>query len=521
VKTTIPSTTETALPRIAWAAVGLGVLLRCVQYLLNRSLWADEADLALNILHRSWAGLLLPLDNHQGAPLAFLALEKCAVHFFGTSEYALRLVPLLAGIASVFLFYRLAAKTISAPAVPIAVGLFAISPSLIYYSSEVKQYSSDVAIAVLLYLVAIEGSGSEWKPSRVALLGAVGSVAIWISHPATFILGGIGATIATALMVQKNWAKLARVSVAFFLWMTNLAVCYLVMLRKLSKDSYLLDYWKQNFMPFPPHSVSDAKWFVDSFFGFFTSTAGLEFIGLAAFVAIVGSIAMFSANRERLFLLLSPAILTLAASGLRKYPFGGRLALFLVPAVLLLMAQGAQKMREALHPQVSTAGPLLLALLFLDPGMYMLQHFGKPHVEIVRPGIMLPEEIKPVIAYLRSHEQPGDLVYLYGGAQSAWQYYAERNGAAAPKNIVMGTASGENVRDYQSDLDRLRGRRVWVVFSHIHGAGAGESKKIEFYLETMGRKRLASFSSAGAATYLYDLTDAQVLPGGHIESQAR
>src|SRR5689334_4796436 len=123
-----------ALLKLTWAAVGLGCLLRVLEYLLNRSLWLDEAYLALNILHRPWAGLLRPLDNHQGAPIIFLLLEKLASLRLGSSEYALRLLPLLAGIVSMLLFYKLAGKAISGIAVPIALGLFAISPSLIYYS---------------------------------------------------------------------------------------------------------------------------------------------------------------------------------------------------------------------------------------------------------------------------------------------------------------------------------------------------------------------------------------------------
>jgi hypothetical protein len=506
--------------KLIWTAIGLGSVLRLAEYLIDRSVWADEADLALNIMHRSWAGLMQPLDNHQGAPLAFLSLEKSAVHFLGSSEYALRLVPLLAGIVSVFLFYRLAAKTIAAAAVPVAVGLFAISPSLIYYSSEVKQYSCDVAVAVLLYCLAIEGSASDWKPLRVALLGVVGSAAVWTSHPSTFVLAGIGATIVVALVTQKNWTKLARVSVAFLMWAASLAACYLIALRRLSHDNYLLDYWKNNFMPLPPRSVSDAKWFVDSFFGFFSGTAGLEFTGLAAFVFIVGGVSMFRANRERLFLLLSPAIVTLAASSVHKYPFGGRLALFLVPAALLLMAEGAMEISRTTRAQLPVIGLVLVGLLFLDPASYVMHHFAKPHVEIARPGVMFPEEIKPVMAYLGSHEQSDDLTYLFYGTQSAWRYYAERN--VAPRgNIVWGTASGEDAHDYESDLDRLRGRRAWLVFSHTHGAGAGESKKIEFYLESIGAKRLASSSSAGATTYLYDLTGTKPLPAAPDKSGDR
>src|SRR5207249_2944193 len=83
------------LPRLI---LGFGVIVRCVQYLANRSLWLDESMLALNITHRTFTQLLQPLDYDQGAPFAFLIIERAFVQLLGNSEYALRLFPLLAGI---------------------------------------------------------------------------------------------------------------------------------------------------------------------------------------------------------------------------------------------------------------------------------------------------------------------------------------------------------------------------------------------------------------------------------------
>ncbi len=503
---------NTALLKLTWAAVGLGCLLRAVEYLLNRSLWLDEAYLALNILHRPWARLLQPLDNHQGAPIIFLLLEKFASLHLGSSEYALRLLPLLAGVLSVFLFYKLARKVLTGIALPIALGLFAISPSLIYYSSELKQYSCDVVLAILLYFLAIEGSDAKWEPLQAVTFGLAGAVAIWISHPATFVLAGIGATLCIALIAQKDWAKLLRLCPAFLMWVASLGACYAIALRKLAQDAVLLDYWKENFMPLPPRSVSDFKWFVDSFFGFFNGTAALQFAGLAAFVFLVGCISVYGHNRQRLFLLLSPVVPTLLASGAHKYPFGGRLALFLVPPALLLMAEGVAVIRAAAQDYLPAVGMVLVGLLFLDPGIYVLHHFAKPHTEIVRPGVMLPEEIKPVRAYLRAHEQPGDLVYVFSESEPAWEYYALRDTSFPRGNVVLGTATGDDLHDYEFDLNRLRGRRVWVVVSHTHGTGANEVREIEFYLDAVGAKRLNSFTSSGAATYLYDLRGTVALP---------
>ena len=498
------------LRRISLAAVALGCLLRFVQYLLNRSLWMDEAYLALNIVHRSFAGLRQPLDYHQGAPIGFLMLQKSATLLWGGGEHALRLVPLLAGLASVILFYELASRTLPLKALPIATGLFAISPSLIYYSAEVKQYSMDAALALLLWCLTIEGSNSDWKTGRSTLAALVGAGAIWMSHASIFVLVGVGATIFIAVLLRKDWPRLARVSAVGLCWMASLAACYFLALRKLASDGELLSYWKNNFMPFPPRSMTDLKWFVDSFFDFFGTSAGLKFSGLAALVFVVGCIAMYRKSTERAFLLLSPALLALIASGFHKYPFGGRLTLFLVPAVLLLMAEGAELLRSAAGATLPGAGGVLIALLFLDPGVYDLHHLAKPHTEIAQPGIMFPEEIKPVMAYVEKHKQPGDLVYVFYGSEPAFDYYAERDGFPR-NNVVIGSASGNEPRTYEAELDPLGGRRVWIVLSHIHGVGAQDSKYLEFYLDQQGQ-RLDSFAAAGAETDLYDLRNPAALP---------
>lgn len=498
------------LRRLSLAAVALGCLLRIGQHLLNRSLWMDEAYLSLNILHRSFAGLCRALDYHQGAPIGFLLLEKSAVRLLGGSEYVLRLLPLLAGIASVLLFYTLASKVLRGKAVPIAVGLFAISPALIYYSAEVKQYSSDAAIAILLYCLTIEGSKSEWRAGQTVLVALVGAAAIWMSHSSVFVLVGVGVTISIALVLRRDWARLARVSVVGLCWLASLTVCYVVALRKLASDSELLSYWNANFMPLPPRSATDLKWFVESFFDFFNTSAGLKFSGLAALVFVVGSISTFHKSAERLFLLLSPAMIILLASGLHKYPFGGRLTLFLVPTVLLLMAEGAEVLRSTASSTLPAAGVVLITLLFLDPGAYILNHFARPNSPISQPGVMFPEEIRPVVAYVRNHEKPEDLVYIFYGAEPAFDYYAERERFPL-SNVEIGTAAGGDPRVYESDLGRLRGHRAWVVLSHIRGAGAQDSKYIEFYLDSLG-PRLDSLSVAGAETYLYDLTNAALPP---------
>src|SRR4051812_4588535 len=61
------------------ALVLLGAGLRTAALASDRCLWIDESMLALNLLARSPAQLLEPLDWNQGAPVGFLMVAKLSV----------------------------------------------------------------------------------------------------------------------------------------------------------------------------------------------------------------------------------------------------------------------------------------------------------------------------------------------------------------------------------------------------------------------------------------------------------
>src|SRR5262245_32375560 len=99
-----------ASPYTAPAIIAFGVALRVVRYFHERSLWLDEAQLALNLKDRSYGELFDRLDFGQGGPVGFLALEKFVISVLGDSERAFRFIPLLAGIGSIFVFWLVAPR---------------------------------------------------------------------------------------------------------------------------------------------------------------------------------------------------------------------------------------------------------------------------------------------------------------------------------------------------------------------------------------------------------------------------
>lgn len=489
--------------KLPWIIICLGVILRLVQYLFNRSLWLDESYLALNIIDRTFLELLQPLSYNQGAPIGFLILEKIAVQIFNSSEYVLRLFPFLSGIASIFLFYGVAKHFIKSEAVPIALCLFAISGPLIYYSSELKQYSTDVFITLLiLYFVARNIYSKRLTTSNIFFLGVLGATVIWFSHPSVFILAGVGMSLALSSFFRKEWARVARLSISFSFWSISLTLCYMVSMRGLSNNAHMLNYWDGGFMPFPPSSLNDIRWFVDSFFGIFNYPVGLSLSGIAALAFIAGSVSIFLQKKEQFFILILPIFLVLLTSGLHKYPFKGRLLLFIVPTLLLFIAEGVEHIRDNTRNNSAIIGVVFICLLFLTPSLSASYHLIKPRTR---------EEIKPAISFLKEHEQSGDVLYLFLPSRIAYKYYSKRLNVNLNENIV-GLHPKDNWVDHINQLNKLRGnKRVWFLFSHVRlyiSRGSVNEKFIVNYLDSIG-ERIESFKTNDASIYLYNLDDQQ------------
>lgn len=482
----------------------MGIVIRLYHYLANRSLWLDEALLALGIINTPFSQLIKPLYNGQAAPIGFLMVERIIINIFGSSEYALRLFPLLCGIVALLLFHIVASRYIRSKAVPIALLLFAFCPPLIYYSSEVKQYSTDVAIALLLYVVATSIYDRERLTTlHILLFGVTGAIAIWFSHPSLFILIAIIIILAYSSLRRREYVKFRSISIISSMWALSFIASYFVSLQELTTRQDLLNAWSDAFMPLPPSSISDVGWFISTFFGIFKDTAGLYLSGLAALSFLAGCISMYSEKKKTFLLLISPILLALLASGFHKYPFSGRLLLFIVPVVLLLVAEGAELIRSKISSHNTTVlGIIFIGLLLLYPMVNTSYRLLEPHYK---------EEIKPVIEYVRENQQDGDVLYIYYGAAPAFEYYSAKYGYDI-NDYVVGVSSRDNLSNYINDMDKLRGsRRVWILFSHVcTGRGVDEEKFFLRYLENIGIKR-DSFKSTGAAVYLYDL--GQETPG--------
>ncbi|MEO0142332.1 MAG: glycosyltransferase family 39 protein [candidate division WOR-3 bacterium] len=478
--------------------IALGIIFRIGQFLYNRSLTEGEAALALNILQRSYQDLLKPLAYHQAAPYGFLLIQKFFSNLVGNNDYALRIFPLICGISSIFLFYAISQRILTEGSALWGIFLFSFCDHLIYFSSEVKQYSSDVTIGLILIFIALSLQNHP-KVKQILLLGLAGAISIWFSHPSLFVF--LGCIIALGIQIIKSKRKdyFFLILSAVFIWLISFLFNYTLNLKYVSQNQTLLQTWEKSFMPLPPKSIADLKWFCYVFLRLFKNPLGFSIyeITFIAFIFLVGLFIYWQRDRNKLLMLIIPIILALLASGLKKYPFEGRLLLFIIPLMFWVIAEGLDYIKKIVSSSSHSLSLMLIAVILLPTGIAGFYHLFSPRA---------PEELRPVISYVRTHKQEGDIIYLYYASYNSFLYYSRQFGFDE-NDYIVGIESRTDCTQYYTDLRRLKGNpRIWFLFSHVSNIyGVDEEKLFITILNTLGKK-LDAFKAPGAACYLYDLS---------------
>lgn len=526
------------MPPLLWGVSGLfllfGALLRTRQYLFNRSIWLDEAFIATN-LERSWSTLLqLPLDYSHShiAPPGLLVLTKLLTSTFGHYDWVTRLFPFACSLVALWLFFKVAQRVLSPVAVPIAMFFFAISDGLILHAVNFKQYSSDVAISLLLcYTVMKFVEKTEVTRNDWLMLGVMGAVAVWFSHPIIFVLVTLGLYLSIHLLQRKQIKPFMLLCGAGALWVLSFLTMYHFIsgggIARSSIGEWLIQFWTINdgFMP-PPWTSAAYDWLLRHYLAMFSFPAGFGIPEVAGILFLVGAVSLGFRKRGMLFIIAFPLVLAIMASALHKYPFADRLLLFLLPAVYLLLAE---------------------ALVFLK---LQLPHLPRPHwidipikalliISLVSstlldlPTVRFMEEIKPLLQQLQKQRAPQDTLYLYHWAEPAFRFYAKEYGFdyqqcslinsipntrytkeidyfrkqqnisvknSAETHCILGLA--ETFTASAEDIAQLRGKgRVWILFTHVN-----ELERSLFLnaLDQMGKKQ-AEWLEPGASLHLYEL----------------
>ena len=494
-------------PAVALTAIlTIGIALRAIEYAALGSLWLDELFIALNVTTRSWDQLLTtPLIYHQVAPVGFLAVLKLATRFLGANEAALRLFPFICSIASLFLFWRISVRFLSPFIGLSALAVFSVSPALLWYSRNAKQYSSDVAVVLLLIWIALRFREGRSDQNRTIVSGIVGGIAILFSHPAVLVAG----VLVMILLIQEWTSKrpsrpLVYLAVGWSIGAIIVIRTSLILSPAATREFMRAGWGSRGFLPFGPeillwipHKLSVL---LGLFVGQFKADTGLEELiaGALALPAVLGLPYLLHRNGGAALIVSAPILASILGSAARILPLSGRVSIYVAPMLLLIAMAGIDHLRSWLPREWRTVVHVIALAIVIVPVAILVLFIRFPDRR---------EETRPVLEELRSRWQQGDEIYVLPPARPAMEFYGKPLG-------FRSWQTGANLNDLRSrlkELDSFRGQsRLWIFFTHAVPCRQG---LIRAYLEAIGREidRIEDpYGNTGkreAAAYLFDLSD--------------
>jgi uncharacterized membrane protein len=398
--------------------------------------------------------LLEPLEYGQVAPILFLLMAKFITIVFGNSELSLRFIPLLFSLLSIYLFYELTNVFISRKYTLYIISIFVLLTPMVYYSSEVKQYSLDVFVLIFLFWLYYKFVRNIATRRILVVYSLAGALTIWLSNIAIIVLSSICLAMISNSLKTRNWSNMQSSIICISVWLVSFYIYYSNFIIDHPHTLGMQRYWQDHFMPH--HIIKSIGWLGESLFWIFRNTVGQFELAIPAMIVfLIGIYATLrDKNKQGLIYLLLPLIIHVVLSYLNLYPFGDRLVLYLVPVFLLFELKGI----ELLVKQTSWKRLAGFTLIFL----FVLSTMIRASNQFLWP--VFKEDIKPVFAYIQNQKLPTDNVYIYSSSTSPFRYYKSR---FFDKNdhVIEGISSLENFEKFVEQYKQLDGR-TWMVFSH-------------------------------------------------------
>ena len=472
-----------------------GVIISLFQFVYNRSLEVDESMLALNIINRNAFELLIPLDLNQVAPILFLLLEKLFSILIPNSEYGLRLLPLLSFWLSIFFFYKILKKVVKNHyTIIFALSLFVFNSTFLFYSSQVKQYMSDVFVLTSIYYFTLKTYNKE--QNKYLILGILGGLSIFLSNISPIVLFSIGVYLLYYYFTGQRKHFISILSVSLFWAFTFLLYYYYFVYAHPSRGA-MTSYWSKvipSFMPHNPLSLDFYNFVVYKFQqisnSLFYSILTGQYILLV--LLLIGFFELIIKRKfDVLILLFIPLSLHLLLSSLQLYPFDLRLILYALPVIIIIISFGFDYLINLFFNDLKIER--LRPLAILTPLFFLFTLLL----------IKLPfkcEEIKKSINYIQKNIKKSDKIYVYYGSENAFKYYNDIHYIKPSVPIIKGTEHRNNNDAYISELKNLEGRN-WLLFSHIY---YNEEAFIIEKLDSIGYNKIETFNAFGSSAYLYD-----------------
>jgi len=397
---------------MVWLVVGAGIAVRLASYLYDRSFFWDEASLALNVLHRTYAQLLDKLDYTQVTPPLFLIASKLLYSLWGDLEYSLRLIPLVAGCVALLLLARIIIGLGLGMLGLCTISLFAFGVAHADWATSFKHYSSDqlCSVALLYFALRWERLSAGRRYLAAILLPGL----LWASYTSAFALVGLVLVAAITWLKQRSRAKLVALALLSLSSCVSACLLYLFCVRNLMAGQRMFSLWSRGF-PGEHFLV----WLIRALTGVFATASGVPYApALTLLICLWGFGKLVRGGLWAGSVLAGATLISaVLASLVRIYPLvDGRLCAYWAPIALFLFAKGL----DAAHKASVNAGMrhcvTALAVAFAAASVLGLASFGS--------GLFVREEIRSVVSEIERTPDRSIPILVTHRARTPFQLYA-------------------------------------------------------------------------------------------------
>lgn len=377
--------------------------------MFRRPFWVDEA----------WVADLvkIPLSRQIAlssiTPIGWGLLLRLVP---GPGPERLRVVPLVFSVVAVVVAFRLARglnwrSVTEARAAGVVVGAAVLLAPISLQQNDLKQYSADAALSLLVLLVARD---AEQRLGRGVLvrLAIVSAVAALFSNAVVFVAVAAFGGLLGAAAFERQWSRARDVLVAGC--SAGIAIAAYVGLVVLPHDNKALrDYWRSFYLDGSP--------------GHIASTAGHRFLALGpsfgvapkfVFALFVVGLVVLVARRN-VATAMSAVLLWLEMFALGvgdRYPFlESRTSHFLLTVTVVIAAIGLSGLANALAGRRHVLLPVVVIVVV--GGLA----FGARHQ--VRTFQFPDEDPRVQTLYVAQHRHAGDIVVVNLLANWGFTYY--------------------------------------------------------------------------------------------------
>jgi hypothetical protein len=466
-----------------WAAPALafvGAALLVIQWSHGRMLWLDEEMIAINIRDRSFARLAGRLSLGQAAPYGWLVLQRAVLLTAGSSERALRFVPMAFGIATLGAAVWIGRRWMTPWGAAALVFLCAFGQWISFHALELKHYSADVCFGLLLpalaasavvpRLVTALGSGPLQMRRRSARWWVVAAASQWVSNGALFVAPSSALLILAVTLRRFGWREAVRTAAPGVLWLGSFAANYIVALGPARSSEFLRTYWLPAFPPAGAGAWATVSWLASQLGPLAIKPGGSGF-AVAFWIAALAGFALARTASVRMFAaaFALAVIAAFAWAGARLVPMSERLTLWMVPALYVGVALAFDRVgtlliesirgRRVVHLVAGVGAVAAFLVLFGDIYTRSLVYL---HLEppVSNHGL----DDRAAIDWLSKQQRAGDVwVATWNALPAIWWY-------ATPVHAPIVAAS------FMQDFGTCRGKDLasWL-------AAAGHSRALVYF----------------------------------------